>query len=608
VTPDGAVYVVAGWALIRLNQAGNQVWSTLIGRVDNGSIAVEVDRGSANQVFVATGLPQALRAYRTADGTLAWERPLDSPAAGGIALHALSGRVLFGCEDGQVAAYSRDGAVGFLAAPGATVRQAPLVGPDGLIYAVSQTGVISGYAAAGHLTWQRFFPTQLVGQVALAGPGRLVARTATGLALSIVGSGAQGYSSAVGATLPAAAVGPAGEAYYLASDGVLVRVSNGGVMTRYADPGCPSPTHAALLVYGCGSLLACVNNKATALGPDGAIRWQVDLPAPVTQIAAPADGVVLVAAGSHVVRLTSPPQGQAPLCQPHLTLPAPGGDSGWHRSSPKAAVGGRPAYGWPLGLRTWIEREAPGGPVATEVDPDGTGLEITGEGVTRVRIAYQLGSAPIALGGWHEVKIDRTPPQATLVSPRAGEPLRIGQVVRPQVTCADHESGVAEVLIWVDGSAVEGSFTVRPGMRALRVEVRDNAGNITALNLSLTLHDTSSALCLNPVITGSAATVPAWSRWVTVALRVALESLQAGEPQEVRMAGVAGQLAARLPTVKGAASRSYLFRFPRHEITAALATLAAGQAPGRLHQLQPIVSWRCGANEHAATAAVLYRP
>lgn len=603
--PDGTAYLVLGEDLIQFSPAGNPVWGSRLGRVDHGALALERDRGSAYQVYVAIGSTQMIRAYSSVG--LQWERWLASPATSGLSIQPSTGRVLFGTDNGRVAGWGRDGTQAFQLDPGGTVNHRPAMGPGGMFYVASRHGTLTGYGQQGGWLWQRPLGAQVESPPLLTGTGRATLRTADGRAHCVGSAGELIYSASIGPAVGGAAVGAQGEVYYCGQDGKLRRVGPDGQVTVFADTGTV-PVRAVLLAFGCGSLLACVNQQAIAFGPGGAQLWQVALPAPVFDLAAPADGTVLIAAGNHLVRLSSAPQGTTPPCLPTLELSPPDGQSGWYRSSPRAAAGGRPSAGWPSDLELWVEVDAPGGPFIQALEPDGPAVEIEAQGTARVRLGYRRGAGPAEHTAWQPVMVDRVAPQATLVRPRDGEEVPLGQELRPEVLAADSGSGVAQVAIWVDGIAVSGPLVPAAGTRSVRVEVRDHAGNLAVLTSSFTVRDGSPALCLSPVLSGPASTAPAWSRWVTVRIRLGLASLAAGEPGQVRLAGVPGTLVARLPAARGSSTRSFLFRFPRQEVVAALALMIQPGAAGRLHRLQPALTWRCGEQVWATTVDITYRP
>lgn len=601
VDEQGRVFLVAGGHVVALNSDGSRLWAVDAGVVSPGCISLGNASGESTELYVGTSNPRQVQCYSAATGSLLRRIYIQSiPTCPPL---ALAGRLFCGTEDGWIRAFRPDGCLLWSYQLGGAVRQRLSYDPSGKLYAVDVCGrAVALNPETGTPLWRR--ETQMAPQSPpVLGPdGSLFFSDQGGLARRIDSAGQTMWTQALGHTGGLPTVLADGRSVYSRSDGKICCLGPDGSLQWVSDV---SGTGQLLqpVADGAGIIHTASGGRIVGLTSTGAPAWELDLgQGTIAAMTLPSAGKALVATDAPALALYGSPGGDGGSTWfPMLRAPQADGQDGWYVTPPQigldpASLDSRPPGAIVAWQATAGEKTASG-----ILAPDEAVFTIPLEGNVDV-VVTSSGCEPAALS----LKVDLASPKVSVTNIAAGgSGLVATGAFSPHVLATDRHSGVGSVRMLLDGSEFSKSCSLVAGDHILRVVASDRAGNEAVFETTLRASDECSASPLNPVVAGpGSARIPAWSKWITVLVRVPASNT--ATISDAQLGGVAGFVAARLPARASSGYRSFVLRFPREPVALVLADQAQ-EGDKSLAEVTLPLALHYGGAAMGASVTMLYR-
>lgn len=289
VDSGGTIYFAAADRyLYAVARNGSMKWRTDLSKRPSGILIVGADG------TIYTGLEDGRLIAVNKDGQPIWE----FAGARGRLLPpvALSnGTLIIGDRTGQVVCVTHAGVEVWRIDLGEQISSAPVFSFSGQTVFGTERGNIVMVDPAGSVV-QRRYVAHVPSAIAPI-PGGLRIGTTSGHLLGIAADGTPLWRTDLGSAVAELLAGPGGDSYCRLDDGSLVHVSADGVVTWRANP---TPAEVRSIAISDGVLTAISGGSIANIGPDGSLRWQMELPDDPLEIMPTTEGDVLLSSAGWV--------------------------------------------------------------------------------------------------------------------------------------------------------------------------------------------------------------------------------------------------------------------------------------------------------------------
>jgi len=612
VDAQGTTVVADQVGLTAFGPDGAELWTRPMPAIRPGSVTLMEREQEASLVIALTTSPRAIKAVSAVSGDVAWSTTL-AASPGSPPLVGSDGRLYLVTTDGRLRVFSHDGVAlwGYFLDD---VVSLPLArGPGGLIYALQDNGTMTAIDPVRRTAvWRcntRLIPAR---GPSVGTDGALYVVAATGYAARVNPTGTLGWSIPLAAAAPPLTTADGGSVH-LSTGGLLRHLSETSTTLWSVDLAGRSSTvqpvidSDGVIHVAAGDTLCRVTMQGALLSPAAIIAGEQILSAAMP---GPEEAIVVTDAGMlYCLRgplaPDQPPAGDDLDWLPDLEVSEPDGQGGWYRQPPQISAASASVAVWPAGREIYWAATAGDTSQAGVLTRDANVFAIDLQG--QVSLVLRQGGSSLTGEATAQFQIDRTPPVITLdgaVGDRCTVPP--GEYA-PAVACQDNGSGVAQCTTMLDGEPFTGPQLLATGRYTMLVRCVDYAGNQAEHSYQLNVANRCGALSLNPILASSVpGRTPAWSSWVTILIRLPRDLAALQAPETPVLAGVQGQIVARLPVSASSDSRTYLARFDRSAVVDAILS-QVGQAQGHLVPVPLELLVHLGPDLFSAEVKILWR-